>query len=429
MKKKNVEEKLADLLQAFQERKELSVNDISQLLSCNRQSVYNYVNRLSERGIELKCKKHSRTVYYHLVSDDTGAAWASCIPLTDKILRKYNIVQNLQTASATPKALEERYYFCSSVNQEEDYSYHDFKQPMDIGYSAFRSLIQELEQEHEIECSTSGVYRPTGRTIPILHHFSREEILGLFKQLKTLPSGSPYHGQLASIARKLEIIKVSCNLGSVSGPGYLTYGKNHEMLEQVSQWMKKLSDSNYTEKLIRVTYNTRSGQALTVLFQTGMAVYSVEKARLYLLGKEYTSDPIHAEKYHSIIDMSTIIRIEDTEFSNAGYQSDEYRRIFCEMFSISLEEPVQVTVRFDLEANVNRKIKYLSRQRNTASIRYFPEENQLEYRDTIRGLADFANYLRQFGRSVHVIAPAELKEKMNFSVNRTLARYEEDDHE
>lgn len=65
---------------------------------------------------------------------------------------------------------------------------------MDIGYSAFRSLIQELEQEHEIERSTSGVYRPTGRTIPILHHFSQEEILGLFKQLKTLPSGSPTMG-------------------------------------------------------------------------------------------------------------------------------------------------------------------------------------------------------------------------------------------
>ncbi len=429
MKKKNVEEKLADLLQAFRERKELSVNDISELLSCNRQSVYNYVNRLSERGIELECKKQKRTVYYHLVSDGTGAAQASCIPLTDKILRKCNIVQNLQMAPATPKALEERYYFGSSVKQEEDYSYHDLKQPIDIGYSAFRGLIQELEQEHEIERSADGVYRPTGHTIPILHHFSEEEILALFQQVKTLPSGSPYHGQLASIARKLEIIKVSCNLGSVSSPSYLTYGKSHEMLEQISRWMKKLSDSNYTEKLIRVTYNTRSGQTLTVLFQTGMAVYSVEKARLYLLGKEYTSDPVPAEKYHSVIDMSTIIRIEDTEFANTGYQSEEYRRTFCEMFSISLEEPVPVTVRFDLEANVNRKIKYLSRQRSTASIRYFPEENQLEYRDTIRGLSDFANYLRQFGRSVHVIAPAELKEKMSFSVNRTLARYEEDDHE
>ena len=429
MKKKNVEEKLADLIQAFQERRELSVKDISELLSCNRQSVYNYIDRLSERGIELERKTQNRAVYFALISDGTSASQASCIPLTDKILRKCNIVQNLQAAPATPKTLEERYLFVSSDKHETNRSYNGSKQPIDIGYSAFRNLIQELEQEHEIELNANGVYRPTGRTIPILHHFSEEEILALLEQLKTLPAGSPYHGQLASIAQKLEIIKISTNLGSTSSPSYLTYGKSHEMLEQISQWMKKLSDSNYTEKLIRVTYNTRSGQTLTILFQTGMVIYSVEKAKLYLLGKEYTSDPSPSEKYHSVIDMSTIIRIEDTEFSNTGYQSDEYRHTFSEMFSISLEDPVRVTVRFDLEANVNRKIKYLSQQRSNASIAYFPEENQLEYQDTIRGLSDFANYLRQFGRSVHVIAPAALKKKMEFSVNRALARYEEDDHE
>ena len=45
------------------------------------------------------------------------------------------------------------------------------------------------------------------------------------------------------------------------------------------------------------------------------------------------------------------------------------------------------------------------------------------------GLGDFANYLRQFGRSVHVIEPASLKDKMNFSIDRTLSRYEEDEYE
>lgn len=429
MKKKNVEEKLADLIQAFQERKELSVKDISELLSCNRQSVYNYIDRLGERGFELERKTQNRAVYFTLISNGTTTSQVPYIPLTDKILRKCNVVQNLQTASATPKALEERYLFVSSDKQEADEIYIGSKQPIDIGYSAFRNLIQELEQEHEIERTANGVYRPTGRTIPILHHFSEEEILALLEQLKMLPSGSPYHGQLASIAQKLEIIKISTNLGSTSSPNYLTYGKNHEMLEQISQWMKKLSDSSYTEKLIQITYHTRSGQALTVLFQTGMVIYSVEKAKLYLLGKEYTSDPVPAEKYASVIDMGTITRIEDTPFTNTGYQSDEYRRTFSEMFSISLEDPILVTVRFDLEANVKRKIQYLKQQRSNASITYFPEENQLEYHDTIRGFADFANYLRQFGRSVHVIAPAALKEKMEFSVNRTLARYEEDDHE
>ena len=68
MKKKNVEEKLADLIQAFRERKELSVKDISELLSCNRQSVYNYIDRLSERGFELERKTQNRAVYFTLIN-------------------------------------------------------------------------------------------------------------------------------------------------------------------------------------------------------------------------------------------------------------------------------------------------------------------------------------------------------------------------
>ena len=45
--------------------------------------------------------------------------------------------------------------------------------------------------------------------------------------------------------------------------------------------------------------------------------------------------------------------------------------------------------------------------------------------DTIRGLNDFANYLRKFGYGCKVIEPKELKEKMIFSVKRALDRYNE----
>ena len=69
------------------------------------------------------------------------------------------------------------------------------------------------------------------------------------------------------------------------------------MLEEINQWMKKLSDSSYAEKLIRITYKTKAGQMLTILFQTGLVIYSVEKAKLYLLGKEYTEEPALTEKF------------------------------------------------------------------------------------------------------------------------------------
>ena len=160
-----------------------------------------------------------------------------------------------------------------------------------------------------------------------------------------------------------------------------------------------------------------------------MVIYSVEKAALYLFGKVFTEDPVLTPVSDSIIDLSTVTDFEETKYPNNNYHSAAFQKIFSEMFSISVEEPVNVTVRFDLTANVKRKVQYLKQQRSGASIDFLPDENQLEYTDTIRGLNDFANYLRQFGKSVHVIAPAELKEKMEFSVDRTLSRYEEADHE
>lgn len=63
-----------------------------------------------------------------------------------------------------------------------------------------------------------------------------------------------------------------------------------------------------------------------------------------------------------------------------------------------------VKVRFDLEANVKRKIHYLKQHRSGCIPHLFPEENQLEYQDTIRGLGRILQIISgQFGRSVHVI--------------------------
>ncbi len=51
-------------------------------------------------------------------------------------------------------------------------------------------------------------------------------------------------------------------------------------------------------KLIRMTYKTKSGQMLTIFFQTGLVIYSVEKAKLYLLGKRIYGRTSSDRKYN-----------------------------------------------------------------------------------------------------------------------------------
>lgn len=425
MKKKNVEEKLADLVQAFHEQKELSVKDITKLLSCNRQSVYNYIDRLTERGFVIQRETKQRSVFFSFHSDDASPT-EHYIPLNENTLRKYSIIQQLYKTSLTPKNLSNRFLIFSS-NQKPEYD--AAKVPIDINYTYFNTLVNELLNEDEIRLAPNGTYQPTGRSIPILHHFTADDLFTLQDQLKSLPNGSPYHSQIQSIIKKMEVVENSYNMDHISDSNYLSYGRSHNIFSHLSQWMKKLLDTNYTEKLVRIEYTTHSGNTRNILFQIGLIIYNVEKAKLYLLGKEFTDIPKLSPKYDSIIDMSTILHVTETDYPNTSYQSDAYQNIFSEMFSISLEQPVKVIVRFDLVANVKRKIHYLEQQRTHATTTFYPEENQIEYTDTIRGLDDFANYLRQFGRSAHVIAPEELKQKMKFSVDRTLARYEEDLHE
>lgn len=422
------EERIASLIQAFQEQKDLSVQDMMTLLSCNRQSVYNRLNDLKERGFDLHQETRDGKTYYSLAANDQeSAASTYYLPLDDrKLLRKYSLIQQLYKHPCTAKNLVNRFLVFSS-GQKVDFSIN--KIPTDVSYTSINDLISELESEGEIKKDSRGIYHPTGRSIPIMHHFTADDLFSLLDQLKILPSGSPYHTQLQSITRKMSILENSYSLETKSDSNYLIYGRKHEILKQIGQWIKKISSTNFTEKLIQIQYTARSGQTLDILFQTGLLIYSVEKGKLYLLGKECSCDPVPVPDRAAIIDVSTIIKTQNSDHKNDSYQSPVYQQIFAEMFSISLEKPVEVVVRFDLEANVQKKIEQLTSQRSKAFMTILPDEKQAEYTDTIRGIDDFANYLRQFGRSVHVIAPDSLKQKMDFSIERTLKRYEENDHE
>lgn len=94
------------------------------------------------------------------------------------------------------------------------------------------------------------------------------------------------------------------------------------------------------------------------------------------------------------------------------------------MFSISADPPVRVKVKFD--ATLEQKVTQLSMQRKNSSIARDSRNNTLIYTDLISGLYDFANYLRQFGQSVQVLEPAELKKIMELTVTRSLMRYDEE---
>lgn len=451
------------LIQALK-KQPLSISDMQELLACNRQSVNNYIHDIEESGCTLtktrkKDNTHKKSVVYCSISkpsetakekddntDSNSTAAYEYLPLSKRNLRAFSIMQLLQSKPSTLYGLRKRFFIADlpkkSKTREEDKSTSDSDNNthtfdcshpdngslLDIKYTEFNKQVEALIKAGEIRKSEDGTLHPTGRSFPLSKSFTKEELIRLFKQLRTLPPASPYHSQAQSIAGKLAPVMRTYHFEVAPQSNYLTYGREHRVLDQINSQLETLSQTDYTKCQIRIQYKTRKNLLRTVWFQTGLILYSVEKTKLYLLGKSAAENRADQSFQDTIIDLGTIQNATNTDLPNQQYRSAYYQQVVDEMFGISLEEPMEVLVHFDDVANIHRKLTHLTRQRPLATCT--PIENQqLEYRDTIRGLGDFASYLRQFGKNARVIAPDVLKQKMSDSVDKTLKRYEESIYE
>ena len=177
----------------------------------------------------------------------------------------------------------------------------------------------------------------------------------------------------------------------------------------------KIDFPNYA---VKITYKNKNNDITDCILYTGFITYVEEKDTIYIVGKELNND-----KLYPVIIADSIINIEQTELYNYCYLNGEFKDIYNQMFSISTSEPYKVEVVFDNIFNIFNKLKRLSSKRKeTSSIKIM--NNKIYYTDTIRGLHDFATYLRRYGKSCKVVKPIELIEIMNNSIKRTLDEYE-----
>ena len=129
-----------------------------------------------------------------------------------------------------------------------------------------------------------------------------------------------------------------------------------------------------------------------------------------------------------VLDFAYIVWIKTTFIYLAKLQVKKLYSVWTEFYRLSqpkkqIDDPVHVRIRFQRIYWIEKKVELLKSMRKKATLT--STEKELVYEDTIRGLQDFAGYLRRFGRSVIVDEPADLKEKMIFSAQRTISRYEE----
>ena len=197
---------------------------------------------------------------------------------------------------------------------------------------------------------------------------------------------------------------------------FRTAGKKNILTEEQLKILGDFEKYPFAEKKLAVIYRTAAGRELERTVQTGLIVYVVETSRIYLMGKD-------RDLRYLVIPMESILSVRESEGTNTCYNAPEFHKIYREMFQISTEDPVHVRVRFQNLSFVREKVDRLCKVRPNAKLEV--RENELIYTDTIRGVADFARYLRRFGKSAIVEEPKILRDQMILTARKVLDIYEE----
>lgn len=394
------------LLKLFIEKDSLSISDIEKELGFKtRQTIYSYINSLQHMGCVFSKNIHNRHTYYSLEHKDSKEVQLLLYePLTLKTLRKYSILKKLQN-----KPVSEKNSLQTTIP--------------DIKKSQFYELFNELLAEKEIyKSEEDNLFYLTGKTFMPTIQVSFDQLESLYYQLPALPSTTSHAPQYQSLYKKIAAYFDEPDSDSHID-NYICYGYfPHALNEQTLYIFNQLQSAGFSQNILKITYTSRKNLHYTKTFAVGLIVHVLEKDKLYLVGKD-----IQNLKKNTVIPIENISHIEKTQTKNNYYLSKEFEDLFDSMFSISTDSPVKVTLSFDDWGNIKDKTSALCKQRPNASQQY--DNQQIIYTDSISGLNDFANYLRQFGKAVHVLEPAELHDKLQESAKKTLDYYKRSTHE
>ncbi len=277
-----------------------------------------------------------------------------------------------------------------------------------------RTLLPSMLSDHLITEPEKGYYQVSEQA-PVTLPLGTADAYDILDQLHYFGAAHPFAEDLRRVEEKLTIA-LTDEADPDRDDTYRMIGKKDIGDMKVLEFLDRLKDVPLREHAVDVRFRTRSGEELRTGFYPGLLCYAADKNRLFLMGK-------NLEEQDMILRCDHVEEISPRQEKNHWYQSPYFLRIYEEMFSISMDPAEHVVVEFDHMFGIRDKLQRMMRHRSHATLRISGEF--LIYEDDIRGLEDFAKYLRQYGKSARVIRPESLRQMMIRSARLTLERYRE----
>jgi len=363
---------------------------------------FNIVGLSSKKAYELIGAHSSENVFYD--SPDRKKI--------RKLILSLIIASNTEGVSYDSEGIR---YLCDKIGNPDD--------PLDMLDEEFdekdisktiENTIEEMLDDGEI-LNVMGRLRPSSFT-PIQMPLSKNDAAELLYIIKSSAKGNPDEEILKNIANKLSLALSGVKLSESDFSKALLYSGNKHYSDEADEKIKELNAASFTENAVRIKFKNRNSEEINAEVMAGILVYSKDKQKTYLIGE--------AGAKRIVIDVESIISIEETDLKNTIYRSDLYLEIAESMFEISSDDPVHVKVRFADIPSIRTKLQRLCKNRKNALV--YKSGDNLIYEDNMSGLNDFAHYLRRFGYGAEVLEPLYFREKMAESTRKLLKVYGEE---
>ncbi len=275
--------------------------------------------------------------------------------------------------------------------------------------------LKDLVKRNILKIKDSMLY--TTLNTPVWSRIKLEKMEELRDRVSLIKKGHDAFGIWNSIEEKItnEIVQKLYGEENTITDEIITYETKQTV--QVEKELQILTEISYSTKELIITYKTNKGYIYEKNIQIGAVIYSCEREKIYLLAKEMDNEKL------SLFNLSGVISLTETEKNNQIFMNNDIKKIINEMFIVSVEDPFYVELEFDNVYNIHEKITRLAKDRKNA--KYEIKDDKIVYYDCIRGLNDFARYIRGFGRSCKVIKPKELKDMIYESNEAVIKMYDD----
>ena len=402
----------------------------------SRQTIYNYIAELVNRGYEIGRKEGKTSLFYIEAYDkktDKRSKKEDIVePIDENAIKRFFIRRLLQSGGMTKEEIKKRWkkeisdlrgsYKANLRDEKLNELLEDMKSRGDVISRKRMTVVKENRREQRERFELSP------RNIPVVLELDEDEIYNLYYQIDCLSKDVPSRKHWDRIRKKIELLiheqmheKEDC---------YIVVGRkltNFKSIQERSQVLSGLPFQNY---VLRVLIEDKNREKKWHELEIGALIYSVEKDKLYLLASRRIKsrpgrrDQSRRKEANIIIDMKKVLGAELTDKENHWFGGDECELLLDTSFSVSDEAPVRIEVLFDKTNKNEDRLKKLMRHRPYAICEQM--DNKLLLVDGISGLSDFASYLRQFGGDCEVVTPIKLRDMMRVSAEKTLKRYGEE---